>query len=263
MNFVKKEKNKYHYLFLFVLFLVIGNFYLFSFFKNSFYSFFYESIYKTFRTWNFNDEFKQNIETIQRENEKLISMLGRMQEIEKENLALKEINKIKNFAEAEKVLANSLFVSDKGIIILNVGSEQNVKEKMSVVNKDGYFCGWINRTMENFSYLKLLSAINFKIPVKISSLEKTDLGFVEGVLEKKNNSFLITLVPRDEEIKAGDLVFTKSFMNKEILIFNDILIGKVVSAKKDDASSFQEITISISCGLEENYLILLNNYGEI
>ncbi|MDP2820847.1 MAG: rod shape-determining protein MreC [bacterium] len=263
MNFIRKEKNKYLYLFLFVLFLIIGNFYFFGFLKDRFYSFFYESIYKTFQAWNFNNEYKQEIDSLRAENEKLISIIGRLQEIEKENLTLKEINKIKNFAETEKVLANPLFVSDKGVIVLNAGSEQNIKEKMSVINKDGYFCGWINRITENFSYLKMLLAIDFKIPVKISSLEKTEAGFVEGVLERKNNSFLITLIPHDKEIKVGDLVFTKSFMNKEILISDDILIGKVVSAKKDDASSFQEIEISISCGLEENYLILLNNYGEI
>ena len=263
MNFVRKEKNRFLYVFLFLLLLIIGNFYFFGFFKDKVYSFFYESIYKTFGAWNFNQKFNQEIDFISKENEKLISILGQCREIEKENLFLKEAGKIKDFSEVEKFLAKQLFVADKGILVLNAGFSQKIREKMYVVNEDGYFCGWIKKTTENFSYLKLLSAIDFKIPVKINYLEKAEAEPVEGVLTSKNNSFLITLVPHDKEIKQGDLVYTKSFTSQEILVPENIFIGNVVSVKKDDASSFQEIEIKISCGLEENYLILLNNYGEI
>lgn len=259
MGFIKKEKNTYLYLLVFIFLLIITNFYFFDFLKDRVYSFFYNPLYETFKKINFNNNYNQEPNFIYEENKKLISELAEYQIIKEENQFLRETNKIKDIAEKEKILVSPIFLSSADILVIDKGFKQGVREKMIALNKNGYICGSVDKITDNFSYLKLLSGIEFKLPVKIKSFEEE----TNGILIKKNKSFLINLIPQNKKIAEGDMVFSKFFKNENFFIPENILLGKVVSVKRDDISSFQEIEIILGCMLEENYLILLDDYGEI
>jgi len=259
MRFIKKEKNTYLCLLVFIFVLIITNFYFFDFLKDKTYSFLFNPLSETFRKINFNNDHKQEYNFVYEENKKLISELAKYQIIKEENQFLREVNKIKDFTEKQKILVSPIFLSSKDILVIDRGFKQSVREKMIALNKNGYICGCIDKTTDNFSYLKLISGIEFKIPIKIKSVE----GETNGILIKKNKSFLINLIPQNKKVKEGDIVSTKFFKNDNFFIPENILLGKVISIKRDDLSSFQEIEIILGCMLEEKYLILLDSYEEI
>jgi cell shape-determining protein MreC len=199
-----------------------------------------------------------DVQNLRDENQKLFKKIKILDDLKKENNFLRKVSQIQDLKEIRKVLAKPLFYLEKDIIVLNVGEEDGIKTKMNVFNKYGFFCGWIKKTTQNFSYLKQVKFAEFELPVKIGEKE------ISGILVKKDNEFWIDLVPQDQEIREGDFVVSKSFLNDEVVIPENLLLGKVDLVKKNDISSFQEIKFSFGCREDEAfYFILLRDYEEI
>jgi len=261
---LRSQKRKFLWTFIFLILLVWTlNLFFWKPIQNRILVFFQPAFnfWRNFKFLNVCPEAENLISEIQNlkeENQELLEKTKKAADLKKENDLLKRISQVQSLRAEPKVLTRLLFRPEKGIAVLDAGEKDKVKEKMSVLNEHGFFCGWIKKTTKNFSYLEEVEFVKSELPVKIGEEE------IPGVLIRRNGAFWIDLVPQDRKVKKGDFVVSKFFSNGEIFIPENFLLGKVDSVKKNDLSSFQEIKFSFGCREDEPlYLILLKDYEEI
>lgn len=262
-HFIKKGRNLRNILLfgiLAILAIVALNFY-----QGQVRNFFYlisAPIQKTF--WRAGDRVSDFFETIteiknlRKENKdlrlKIQSLLAenvRLLELKKENEALRValnlgLEKQFNLIFAE-VIGKDI---SQDSLIIDKGSNDGVLKGQPVITQEKTLVGKINEVYKNFSKVQLPSNKNSSFDAKISN---TDIaGLVKG---EGNFKTFFDLVPKDKEIKKGDLIVTSVAGG----IFPEgLLVGEVKDVKKTDIEPFQKVEISPSFDINEiNHLFIV------
>ncbi|MFC1789853.1 rod shape-determining protein MreC, partial [Patescibacteria group bacterium] len=184
-----------------------------------------------------------NSQNLKKENDELRLKLQEkeaeivsLQELKRENETLREALQIGLAEEFKLVFVE---VTGKDIsgdyIVINKGEKDGISIDMSVISEQKTLIGKISETYDSFSKITLISNKNFSFDAKISNSD------IYGIIKGKGNLNLsLELVPRDSEIKEGDLVSTASLGG----VFPEgILVGSIESVKKSDVESFQTAEI--------------------
>ena len=258
-----------------------------NFFQKQVRNFFYlisAPIQKTF--WQAGDKVSDFFETIsdiknlKKENEDLKS---KIQSLLAENVQLLELKKENETLRVALNLGlekqfNLIFakVTGKDIsqdsLLIDKGSDDGILKGQPVITQEKTLVGKINEVYKNFSKVHLISHKDSSFDGKIAGSEiypvrdyKSDekaqreqisngvLGLVKG---NGNFKIFFDLVPKDKEIKKGDLIVTTAVGG----IFPEgLLVGEIKDVKNLDVEPFQKIEISPSFDIKEiNHLFIIH-----
>lgn len=195
--------------------------------------------------WNAGDkisdffEIISDIKNLKRENEELKL---KIQTLEAENVALKELKKENELLRGaleiglEKEFKLTLAeVIGKDIsqdfILIDKGSRDGILEGLPVIAQQKVLIGKISDVYRNFSKVLLISNPKSSFDGKI--IESEVFGLIRG---KGNLRILFDLIPKEKEIKEGDLVVTSALGG----VFPEgLIVGKISQVKKSDLEPFQ------------------------
>lgn len=176
-----------------------------------------------------NEELKLKIKEILAEN-------ATLRELKKENEVLKTALGIGLEKEFQMVLAQVIGKDiSEDILLINKGLKDGIENNLPVVTAQKTLVGKVIEVYENFSKVILISNKKISFDGKVS--EREIYGMVKG---RGNFKLNLELVPKDKEIKEGDLVVTSAMGG---IFPAGILVGEIEKVKKSDIEPFQEAEI--------------------
>jgi len=122
------------------------------------------------------------------------------------------------------------------IIIIDKGSNYNIRNGKPVVANDGILIGKIIKVENNSSLVRLLSDSQNKIGGTVLNNDKT-IGVVSG---EYNLGLKLTMIPLTETVNPGDLLITSGL---ETDIPRGLLIGQIENVQKELYQPFQRADI--------------------
>lgn len=191
-------------------------------------------------------------------------------ELENYNLLKNEVKeKNKKIEELQSLLEVKDNLSDYEVINANVinrnvghwyqtftidkGQNDDIKNNQAVVTGKGLI-GKIIKVTPNSSVVKLLTSTSemFQIAVLINNDGENVFGILS---EYKDDEFIITGLSYNKEIKENSLVTTSGLDNN---FPPGLMIGKVVSTKKDNFDLEQIVSVKPSSNFDDiNYVAIL------
>ena len=176
---------------------------------------------------------KKENQNLQDQNRGLLQNIASLQELKAENESLKaalQIELNKDFrTDLAKVIGKDI---NKDIILINKGSAEGLSVGFPVVTSQKALVGKITEVYSHYSKVALFTAKDSSFDARISS--SNIYGIVKG---RGNMSSSFELVPRDADIKKGDIIISSSLGD----VFPDgILAGQIKDVRKSDTEAFQQ-----------------------
>jgi rod shape-determining protein MreC len=151
-----------------------------------------------------------------------------------ENIALRAALKIADEQKFQLILADVLSQDPPGnFLTINKGEKDGLVEGSAVITAEGALVGRVEKALNDFSQVLLITAKDSSFDIEIQNEEKSILAVAKG---GDGQSLFFELVPQDVVIKIGDLVKTTNLSGK---FPKNIMVGEVAEFQKGDASSFQ------------------------
>lgn len=207
-----------------------------------------EFLKRIFRTEIINEENKK----LREENQKLLYQIALLKDFEKENKILREALDL-GFQKEFKLKLADVLIKDifRDIIIIDKGLQDGIREGMPVITQERVLVGKVGEVENNFSRVVLISDPSNSFPAK---LKENVVGVVKG---KGNLELLLEKIPREVDVKEGDIVttvywgeiFPKASLGE--IFPKNLLVGKINEVKKTDISPFQEIKASVFFDISE------------
>jgi|YelNatPaOPRAMG01_1025707.scaffolds.fasta_scaffold00227_6 rod shape-determining protein MreC len=184
-----------------------------------------------------------NITGVKSENAKLRKMNAElMLEVSKlrhygiENAELKSLLGLKDTTKypliPATVVSKSLSIA-QGTFTLNVGSLDNVKPGMPVINEQG-LVGIVNSTSEDFSVVRTLKNLDLKLTVK------DERSRIDGVMKWNGSDLVIINVPKTYDVEPGDRIITSDLSS---IVAIPLPVGIVIGLSKVETGIFNEVKI--------------------
>lgn len=191
----------------------------------------------------FGTTFKQR--ALEKENE----------ELERQNLILlKELSELKTLREENKTLRSALNLGlaesfelflaeviaeekDQGSLLISGGIKKGIFADMPVITQEGVLVGKIKESFSSFSKVVLISHPKNVFDVEIQR-DKSVLGVVRG---KGNLGIELQLVPKEKELKVGDVVLTTTMGGN---FPKGFLVGEIKEVRRSDPEPFQGGTLN-------------------
>ncbi len=120
-----------------------------------------------------------------------------------------------------------------GNYVINIGSSENVKPGMPVVNDLG-LVGLISEVTEEYSLVKTLRNSELKIAVR------NQRSRYDGVLEWNGTQLIIKNVPKTYDMEVGDRIITSDFSTK---FPPSIPVGVVAGGNRDKTGIFNNVIV--------------------
>lgn len=184
-------------------------------------------------------EFKE----LKKENEELKLKLAdslaenlALEELRKENESLRkalEIGLEKDF----KLILVQIIGKDisQDSILINKGSLEGITENLAVITPEKIILGKVSEVYRNFSRVTLITDKKSTFDGKIAEKE------IQGVVKGKGNlKLFLDAIPRDTEVKDGDIVVTTHLGG---IYPENLLVGKIKEIRKSDIEPFQQAEI--------------------
>ncbi len=134
------------------------------------------------------------------------------------------------------------------MIVINVGTEDGIKEDQAVIVSDGILVGTIAKTEKNISLVRLINDNQSKIAATLLNKDRS-LGVVEGGY---GLSIKMNFIPRNEIVLVGDQVVTSGL---EENIPRGLLIGEVSVAENEAYQPFQQAVLSPAVDLSKLFIV--------
>lgn len=202
---------------------------------------------------------------LQKEN---IELLLKNQQIAVDNmqlLALKQENQVLRQALALelkkdfKLIFSQIIGKDIGqdFLLLNKGLKDNVSEGFPVITQEKVLCGRISKVYHDFSRMELYSNKNLSFDVKVLVLQQENLPEPSAAKDEKNTvaavakgkgnlKIFLELLPQEELLKEGNLIFTTSLSN---IFPANLLVGQIKKLIKSDVEPFYKAEVKPSCDI--------------
>jgi rod shape-determining protein MreC len=193
-----------------------------------------------------NEELKLQVQNLLAENEAL-------KDFKEENEILREALDIGLEKEFQLIIAQ---VVGKDIaqdfILINKGDRDNILEGSPVVTQQKVLIGRIDKVYKNFAKVLLISHSQSSFDGEIA--DSKILGMVKG---RGNLRVSFDLIPKEEEIKEGDLITTSALSG---FFPSGLLVGKISRIEKADPEPFYQaqLTPFLNIGELEKVFIILD-----
>ncbi len=202
---------------------------------------------------------------LKRENEELKL---KIQELLAENVALRELKKENEILrgaleiglEKEFKLTLSQVIGkdiSQDYILINKGAKDGILEGFPVITEQKILIGKISQVYKNFSKVLLISNPKSSFDGKILEGGSGDSEVFCRIQGKGNLRIFVDLIPKEKEIKQGDLVVTSALAGA---FPPGMLVGKINQVKKIDLEPFQTAQIQPAFDIKnlEKLFILVN-----
>ncbi len=185
--------------------------------------------------------------------EGLISENAKLRELKKENETLRIALGIGLEKEFKLLLAEVIGKDiSQDTLLINLGLKDGISKSLPVINQQKALVGKIGEVYSNYSKVILISNKESSFDAKIS--ESDVQGVVRG---RENGKLFFDLVPKEKEIKEGDLVVTTAL---GVVFPSGLLVGEMGKVFRSDVEAFQqaEILPTFDIGELEILFILIN-----
>ena len=203
-------------------------------------------------------------QSLSKENEELNL---RIQELLAEDSALKELKKEnENLREAlglgmekEFRLNLSQIVSkdiSQDYLTIDKGSKDGIAVGFPVITQQKVLVGKVSKVYDNFSRVQLITDKEVSFDAKIP--EEEIYGLAKG---KGNFKLFLDLIPKEKEIKVGDLIVTAALGG---IYPKNLLLGEITQIKNSDTASFQEAEIKPAFNINtSDFLFVVTSFSLI
>lgn len=164
------------------------------------------------------------------ENQELLSLIAKNEELKDENEFLRRSLGLKNYSEMDLISGRIIskdYMTDS--ILINVGENDGVRVGFPVVITDNILIGKISEVYNNYSRANLLS-------LKDNSTDVTVNGAVALAKGKGKEIITLEMFPWDKELNEGDIILTSSLGGNYPA---GLVVGKVKNHQKIDNEPFQ------------------------
>lgn len=172
------------------------------------------------------------------ELDKLLKEKQKYEEAFLENRRLKQLLSLKEkeqrYVAAARVIARG-FDQWSNTFVLDKGLSAGIQEDMTAITTKG-LVGKISEVSNSYSYLLLLTDINFSVAVRLQ--EGRTEGIISGTGLRKCQ---LKYIPYDEEVKVGDVLITSGL---DSLFPKGIPVGYVSKVNKKGSSLFKNIEVT-------------------
>jgi rod shape-determining protein MreC len=206
-------------------------------------------------------EMVKEIKNLKKENEelklKIVGLLAentRLEELKRENEVLREALDIGLEKEFKLLLAEVIGKDiSQDTLLINLGSRDGISKDFPVINQQKALIGKIGEVYENYSKVILISNKESTFDAKVGPDE------IYGVVKGKGSLRLfLDLIPREKEIKEGDLVVTAPLGG---IFPQGLLIGEIVKVLKSDVMAWQQAEILPAFDINElETLFVITSY---
>lgn len=192
------------------------------------------------------NSYVKEVEELKKQNVMLTLKINKLQFLEEENRALRQIIQFKEDRSIELLPLRVLSVepsSFRRVVLLDGGKDRGIAEGMYAISTQGHLIGKILSVEKNYSQLILLNDPDFNATVSVSG----HLGLLKGTLAGEVKVFYIETT---DMVKAGDLVFTASQVSGV-----NIAVGKVKKIGHDKNSLFLDLTVEAFASTDHYNLV--------
>jgi len=194
-------------------------------------NFLYDLIEPITRVWKMDEE----IERLNKENQRLQNKIIEIQLTQKEYNDLKELRQVLNYVQEKEIdnyVTCNVIAKDPGnwfnIFTIDAGLNKGITKNSAVINSDG-LVGLVYESGDNWSKVISLIDNRSRVSFKILSPTEQNIGIVNGMGKENLSGYLI-----DPQVKVniGDEIITSGLG----IYPEGVLIGKItdVIEKKDE-----------------------------
>ena len=203
-------------------------------------------------------QLKKEVGELQTKNQELLSQLVSLEELEKQNIEMRQA--LDSGLNKEFKLVFSQIISkdiSQDFIMINAGSEDGISMGMAAINSQKVLFGKVFEVYNNFSKVMLISHQDSVFDVKIQNNEPNAASIYGAVKGKGDSSIFLDLVPHSAQIKEGDTLITSSLEGK---FPKNLLVGEIKKVHKNDTKSFQKAEVEPFFNIKEteNLFIITN-----
>ncbi len=202
------------------------------------------SVNKLFNTYEENEKLKAKLDSYD-------ALVSENQEYKSENEKLKQqLDLNATLSSYSTVTANVISRSPdtwQDVLVIDQGSKNGIKVNMPVMGSKGLI-GRVVEVDSLSSKVELLTSSNQSsnhFPVKIQSSGEAVYGLLEDY-DEKTNSFIVSQLSADTELKEGDLVSTSGLGGNSPA---NLYVGTVLSVKSDSYGLDKEIYVTPAASL--------------
>lgn len=130
-------------------------------------------------------------------------------------------------------IISKTFSSSQSTITLNIGSSQNVRPGMPVINDQGLL-GIIHSTSEDFSIARTLKHRDVKLTVK------DERSRIDGIMKWNGEDLVIINVPKTYDVELGDKIVTSELSS---VVAIPVPVGTVIGLSNVQTGIFNEVKI--------------------
>lgn len=216
---------------------------------------FFEGIFQSENLKNENTELRL-------QNQRLLSRILTINEVEKENKVLREALNL-GIEKDFELITSQIILKDisKDSLLIDKGLKDGVKKGLPLITSQKVLLGRIGEVYENFSEVILVSNKESSFDAKISRAEgetKEIYGVVKGEGDLK---LYLDLVPKENEILKDDLVVSAALGG---IFPQGLLVGKVKTIKISDLEPFQKAEIEPAFSLKElDKIFIINRIPQV
>ncbi len=190
-----------------------------------------------FRTFSSIKALTDENKRLKEENLTLVASNAGLLELQRQNEILKnELGFIQNNKDKKLIAAQIVARPPAGYlhyITLDKGKEDGVEEGDLVIYAN-YLVGRVDKVLDNFSQVLLITNSNSLIPVVLQESRAT------GILHGSLSGMVVEEIPLDAKVVNGENVLTRAL---ESNVTEGILVGKVSGLVSKQSEIFQKTTI--------------------
>lgn len=194
---------------------------------------------------NLMNTYKENI-SLKKQVNSLDDLKAQNEILKAENAELSDLLSLRPSLTGKDIISSSVISRspDSWVdnITIDVGSNNGIEKNMSVMTSSGLI-GHISEVSPTSSKVQLLTTESEQVrPVAVSI--QLDDEIVHGIIssfDRKNNEIVLTQIPREAKVSAGDMVTTSGLggVSPEGLV-----VGQVKESQKDNHGLSLKVTVN-------------------
>ena len=185
------------------------------------------------------DNLREENERLRTENEQLASEVASLRESETRLEELRQLLQLKETQPEEEFLAANIFASEpsnlKEMVAIDRGTQDGVKEGMSVLSEGGTLVGSVTKTLDDYSWVTFITDPNSSVSAMIQ--ETGAQGVVTGSYSRRLS---MQFLRQAEAVEEGNTVTTSGVGGR---FPPGLVIGKVASLESVRQELFKDVTV--------------------
>lgn len=214
-----------------------------------------QQIAGAFNFWTELKSLNQENKNLSDNNQRLLDENNSLKEVLRENESLRQQLAIALPEKKQLVLADIVgYLPQVGqYFLLDKGSQQGLKEGMTVVTANNFFVGRLVEVGDRWAKVSLVLDSNFL--VNVLSQETRVRGIVRG---NHGLGLIMEMIPIDAQIKVGEMIMTSGINDQ---VSSDLIVGRISSIEKKESEIFQQAILQpvVDFNKLEKVFVIINS----